>query len=149
VELLVRAGLGPRSALEAEDEPLADRDLVPACAHASSLVRAAAWFLLRAEADAWLACAYGECQHHWAVEAEEEAYETEEVLEMAALGVANPVDAARTRRRLLTMAFGDINDVPLAGAGDVEDFLAFYTEWVAHGRPEADFEDAARELGGG
>jgi hypothetical protein len=148
IEILVRAGLGPRSALEAEDEPLADRDLVPACTHSSSLVRAAAWFLLRDEADAWLACGYGECQHHWAVEAEEDAYEMDEVLELAGYGVANPVDAAYTRRRLLTMAFGDINDVALAGAGDVADFVAFYTEWVAHGRPEEDFAGAARELRG-
>ncbi|MDQ3539030.1 MAG: hypothetical protein M3415_09590 [Actinomycetota bacterium] len=148
IQILVRAGLGPRSVLEAEDEPLADRDLVPACTHASSLVRAAAWFLLRDEAEAWLACGYAECQHHWAVEAEEDAYEMEEVLELAGYGVVNPVDAAYTRRRLLTMAFGDINDVALAGAGDVADFIAFYTEWVAHGRPEDDFAAAAAELRG-
>jgi hypothetical protein len=72
----------------------------------------------------------------------------DEVLELAGYGVANPVDAAYTRRRLLTMAFGDINDVALAGAGDVADFVAFYTEWVAHGRPEEDFAGAARELRG-
>jgi hypothetical protein len=46
------------------------------------------------------------------------------------------------------MAFGDINDVSLAGAGDVADFVAFYTDWVAHGRPEEDFAGAARELRG-
>jgi hypothetical protein len=148
VELLRLADLGPRSAIEAEDEPLPDRDVAPACTHPSPVVRAAAWFLLRAEADAWLACAYAECQHHWAVEAEEDAYELEEVLEFAGYGLPNPVDAAHTRRRLLTLAFGDIVDVPLAGAGDVEDFLAFYREWVAHGRPEDALEDAARELRG-
>jgi hypothetical protein len=38
--------------------------------------------------------------------------------------------------------------VPLAGAGDLEDFIAFYNGWVEHGRPEDDFEDAARELRG-
>jgi hypothetical protein len=37
-------------------------------------------------------------RHHWAVEAEEDAYEMEEVLELASTGVANPVDAAYTRR---------------------------------------------------
>ena len=148
VELLVRVGLGPRTALEAEDEPLADRDLPAACTHPSGVVRAAAWFLLRAEADTWLACAYGECQHHWAVEAEEDAYELEEVLELAGHGVATPVDAARTRRRLLTIAFGDINDVPLAGVGDVGDFVAFYDEWVAGGRSEQALDAAARVLRG-
>jgi hypothetical protein len=148
VEVLVRVGLGPRTAIEAEDEPLADRDLAPTCTHTSPLVRAAAWFLLRAESDAWLACTYSECQHHWAVEAEEDAYELDEVLELAGHGVINPVDAARTRRRLLTLAFGDISDVPLAGAGDLDDFLAFYRGWVEHGRPEEALEDAARELRG-
>ena len=148
IEVLVAEGLAPRDEIEAEDEPLPDRHVAPALRHPSPVVREAAWFLLRAEADTWLACGYGECQHHWAVEAEEDAYEMEEVLELAGFGVANPVDAAYTRRRLLTLAFGDINDVPLAGAGDVEDFVAFYTEWVAHGRPEEDFEAAAAELRG-
>ncbi len=148
VELLAGQGLAPRDALEAEDEPLADRHVAPALRHDSAVVREAAWFLLRAEADTWMACSYGECQHHWAVEAEEDAYEMDEVLELAGYGVANPVDAAYTRRRLLTQAFGDINDVPLAGAGDVDDFVAFYTEWVAHGRPEEDFEAAAAQLRG-
>jgi hypothetical protein len=148
VELLAGVGLVPRDEIEAEDDPLPDRHIAPALTHASPLIRDAAWFLLRAEADTWMACAYGECQHHWAVEAEEDAYETDEVLELAGYGVTNPVDAAYTRRRLLTLAFGDINDVPLAGAGDVEDFVAFYTEWVAHGRPEDDFEAAAAELRG-
>jgi len=148
VALLGRVGLGPRTPLEAEDEPLPDRDLVAACEHPSPLVRDAAWFLLRVEADAWLGCSYGECQHHWAVEAEEDAYEMEEVLEFAAHGVPNPVDAAFQRRRLLTLAFGDIKDVPLAGAGDLDAFLEFYREWVARGRPEEDFQDMARELRG-
>jgi hypothetical protein len=148
VELLELAGLGPRNPLEAEDDPLPDRDLAAAAGHDSPLVRAAAWFLLHDEAERWLACTYAECGHHWAVEAEEDAYEMEEVLELASHGVANPVDAAYTRRRLLTLAFGDINDVPLAGAGDLEDFIAFYDGWVAAGRPEDDFEDAARELRG-
>ncbi len=148
VDLLTDAGLGPANAVEAEDEPLPDRHLAAACSAPEEIVRTAAWFLLRAEADAWLACGYGECQHHWAVEAEEDAYEQEEVLEMAGHGVANPVDAAYTRRRLLTLAYGDVNDVPLAGAGDIEDFLAFYDGWVAAGRPEDDFLDAARDLRG-
>jgi hypothetical protein len=148
IEVLGAAGLGPRNAVEAEDEPLADRDLAPACGHPSPVVRAAAWWLLRDEAEQWLACTYGECQHHWAVEAEEDAYELEEVLELAGYGVANPVDAAFQRRRLLTLAFGDVNDLRLAGAGDLEDFIAFYNGWVAHGRPEEDFQDAARELAG-
>jgi hypothetical protein len=148
VEILELAGLGPRNPIEAEDDPLPDRDVAAAVAHPSGVVRAAAWFLLRDEAETWLACTYSECQHHWAVEAEEDAYEMEEVLELASHGVANPVDAAYTRRRLLTLAFGDVKDVPLAGAGDVEDFIAFYEGWVAHGRPEEDFEDAARELRG-
>jgi hypothetical protein len=148
IELLELAGLGPRTPIEAEDEPLPDRDLGPALGHASPLVRAAGWFLLHDEAERWLACTYAECGHHWAVEAEEDAYEMEEVLELASHGVANPVDAAYTRRRLLTLAFGDINDVPLAGAGDLEDFIAFYDGWVAAGRPEDDFADAARELRG-
>ena len=147
-EVLVGVGLAPRDEIEAEDEPLPDRHVAPALRHESAIVRDAGWFLLRAEADTWLACSYGECQHHWAVEAEEDAYEMDEVLELAGFGVANPVDAAYTRRRLLTLAFGDINDVPLAGAGDVADFVAFYTEWVAHGRPEDDFEAAATELRG-
>ncbi|MGI8574448.1 MAG: hypothetical protein ACR2MA_03705 [Egibacteraceae bacterium] len=148
VEVLTVVGLGPRTALEAEDEPLPDRHLEAACEHASRVVRTAAWFLLRAEAETWLACAYAECQHHWAVEAEEDAFEQEEVLEMAAHGVTDPVDAAATRRRLLTMAFGDINDVPLAGAGGMDDFLAFYAGWVDHGRPEEALEEVARELRG-
>ena len=148
IEVLAGTGLGPRDELEAEDEPLPDRHLGPALSHPSAVVREAGWFLLRSEADAWLGCTYGECQHHWAVEAEEDAYEMDEVLELAGYGVANPVDAAYTRRRLLTMAFGDVNDVPLAGAGDVADFVAFYAEWVAHGRPEDDFEAAAQELRG-
>ena len=148
IEILAGVGLGPRDELEAEDEPLPDRNVGPALTHHSPVVRDAGWFLLRAEADAWMACGYGECQHHWAVEAEEDAYEMDEVLELAGYGVANPVDAAYTRRRLLTLAFGDINDVPLAGAGDIEDFIAFYSEWVAHGRPEEDFEAAAEELRG-
>lgn len=148
VEVLTRVGLGPRTAFEAEDEPLPDRALPGACGHASEVVRAAAWFLLREETDTWMACAYNECQHHWAVEAEEDAYEMEEVLELAGYGVATPVDAAYTRRRLLTLAFGDVNDVPLAGAGDLPDFIAFYDEWVAHGRPEEALADAARELRG-
>ncbi|QBI21655.1 hypothetical protein ER308_20180 [Egibacter rhizosphaerae] len=148
IEVLGLAGLGPRTPDEAEDEPLPDRDLRAACAHESPLMRAAAWFLLRSEADTWLACAYGECQHHWAVEAEEDQFEQEEVLEMASRGVSNPLDAALARRRLLTLAFGDINDVPLAGTDGLDDFLAFYEGWVAAGRPEEDFEDAARELRG-
>jgi|GEM_PF-2568019 len=146
VEVLTEAGLGPATAIEAEDEPLPDRHLAAAFGHASAVVRAAAWFLLRAEADTWLACSYNECGHHWAVEAEEDAYEMEEVLELASRGVTNPVDAAFQRRRLLTLAFGDISDVPLAGAGDLEDFIAFYEGWVAAGKPEDDFADAAREL---
>lgn len=146
VEVLGRAGLGPRSAVEAEDDPLPDADVAPATTHASPVVRAAAWFLLREDADAWLACSYGECQHHWAVEAEEDAYELEEVLELAGYGVANPVDAAYQRRRLLTLAFGDVNDVPLAGAGDVETFVTFYESWVAAGRAEEDFERAVEDL---
>lgn len=148
VELLAGAGFSPRDEIEAEDEPLPDRHVAPALQHPSAVIREAGWFLLRAEAETWLACSYGECQHHWAVEAEQDAYEMDEVLELAGYGVPNPVDAAHTRRRLLTMAFGDINDVPLAGAGDVADFVAFYTEWVAHGRPEDDFADAAAELRG-
>ena len=148
VEVLGRVGLGPRTAVEAEDEALPDRDVVPACTHASAVVREAAWFLLRLEADTWLACAYAECQHHWAVEAEEDAYELEEVLELAGYGVPTPVDAAYQRRRLLTLAFGDVRDVALAGAGDVADFVAFYTDWVARGRDEEEFEATARELGG-
>lgn len=148
VEILGRTGLGPRNPLEAEDDPLPDRDVAAALTDPSAVVRAAAWFLLRDEAEAWEACLYSECQHHWAVEAEEDAYELEEVLEIAGHGIANPVDAAYQRRRLLTLAFGDVNDVPLAGAGDLEDFLAFYQEWVAHGRPEEDFEQAARDLAG-
>jgi hypothetical protein len=108
----------------------------------------AAWFLLHDDAERWLACTYAECQHHWAVEAEEDAYELEEVLELAGRGAPNPVDAAYQRRRLLTLAFGDISDVPLAGAGDLDDFLAFYTDWVARGRSEEEFEAAARELRG-
>lgn len=148
IEILELAGLGPRNPLEAEDDPMPDRDLGPAMAHPSAIVRAAAWYLLRDEAETWLACTYSECGHHWAVEAEEEAYEMEEVLELASHGVANPVDAAYQRRRLLTMAFGDVNDVPLAGTADLEDFIAFYNGWVEHGRPEEDFVDAARELRG-
>ena len=148
IELLAGVGMAPRDELEAEDEPLPDRHVAPALTSDSAVIRAAGWFLLRAEAETWMACSYGECQHHWAVEAEEDAYEMDEVLELAGFGVANPVDAAYTRRRLLTLAFGDINDVPLAGAGDVEDFVVFYTEWVAHGRPEEDFEAAAAELRG-
>jgi hypothetical protein len=148
VDVLVAVGLAPRDEMETEDDPLPDRHVEPALTHPSEVVRAAGWFLLRNDAETWLACQYGECQHHWAVEAEEDAYEMDEVLELAGYGVANPVDAAYTRRRLLTLAFGDINDVPLAGAGDVEDFVAFYTEWVAHGRPEDDFEAAAAELRG-
>lgn len=148
VEVLGLAGLGPTTAEEAEDEPLPDRHVAAACAHPSPVIRAAAWWLLRSESDAWMACAYGECQHHWAVQAEEDQFEQEEVLEMASRGVANPVDAAYTRRRLLTLAFGDINDVPLAGSEGLDDFLAFYEGWVAAGRPEDDFLDAARELRG-
>jgi hypothetical protein len=143
-ELLAMGGLVGSD----EDEPLPDGNVAAACQHPSPLVRAAAWFLLADEGDAWLACTYGECQHHWAVEAEEEAFTQEEVLELAGLGVEDPVDAAYQRRRLLTLAFGDIADVPLAGAGDIADFLAFYRGWVAAGRPESDFEDAARELRG-
>jgi hypothetical protein len=148
VELLASAGLGPRNQIEAEDEPLPDRHLAAVLSHPSPLVRAAGWFLLRDEDDAWLACGYSECQHHWAVEAEEDVYELEEVLELAGHGVANPVDAAYTRRRLLTMAFGDVRDVPLAGQGDLDAFVAFYTEWVAHGRPEEALEEVAAELRG-
>jgi hypothetical protein len=144
VELLAVAGLAGPDA----DEPLPDEHLAGACEHHSPLVRASAWFLLADEADAWLACTYGECQHHWAVEAEEEAFTQEEVLELAGLGVSDPVDAAYQRRRLLTMAFGDISDVALAGAGDLSDFLDFYREWVASGRPEETFEQAARDLRG-
>lgn len=148
VGVLGRVGLGPRSVLEAEDDPLPDVDLVAATTHASPVVRAAAWFLLRDEADTWLACSYGECQHHWAVEAEEDAYELDEVLELAGYGLANPVDAAYQRRRLLTLAFGDVNDVPLAGAGDVETFVAFYESWTAAGRSEEDFQRAVDDLRG-
>ena len=148
LELLVAVDLGPRDELEAEDEPLPDRHVAPALRHDSALVREAGWFLLRVEAESWMACAYGECQHHWAVEAEEDAYEMDEVLELAGYGVRNPVDAAYIRRRLLTLAFGDINDVPLVGAGDVGDFVDFYAEWVAHGRPEEELEAAAKQLRG-
>lgn len=148
VEVLLRVGLGPRTALEAEDEPLPDRDLDAAVLHDSPVVRAAAWFLLRSDAETWMACRYGECQHHWAVEAEEDAYEHAEVLELAAHGVVNPVDAATVRRRLLTDAFGDINDVPLAGASDPTDFIAFYRDWVAAGRPQDMFEEAVAQLRG-
>lgn len=148
VQLLRRADLGHRSPEEAEDDPLPDRDVAPACAHPSPLVRAAAWFLLQDEAERWLACTYGECQHHWAVEAEEETYELEEVLELAGRGVADPVDAARQRRRLLDLAFGDVSDVPLAGAGDLDDFLAFYHGWVARGRPEEELRATAERLRG-
>ena len=147
-EVLLSVGLGPRDELEAEDEPLPDRHVGPVLGSASAIVRDAGWFLLRAEADQWMACAYGECQHHWAVEAEEDAYEMEEVLELAGFGVTNPVDAAYTRRRLLTLAFGDINDVPLAGAGEVADFVEFYRDWVEHGRDEEVFEAAAAALRG-
>lgn len=148
VAVLGRAGLGPRNPVEAEDEPLPDRDLDAAAVHPSPLVRAAAWWLLRDEAEEWMACAYNECQHHLAVEAEEDAFEQDEVLELAAMGVANPVDAAYQRRRLLTIAFGDVSDVPLAGAGDLEAFVAFYTDWVNRGRPEEEFQRAAEELRG-
>jgi hypothetical protein len=148
IELLELAGLGPANPIEAEDEPLPDRHVAAAAGHHSPLVRAAAWFLLRDDAEAWLACTYNECGHHWAVEAEEDAYEMEEVLELAARGVANPVDAAYQRRRLLTRAFGDISDVPLAGAGDLDDFLAFYDEWSAHGQPEEAFDEMVEELRG-
>jgi hypothetical protein len=144
--VLRRADLGARSDTEAEDEALPDAEVAPATTHASPLVRAAAWFLLRVEADTWLACAYGECQHHWAVEAEEDAFELEEVTELAGYGVANPVDAAHQRRRLLTLAFGDVRDVPLAGAGDVATFVEFYRDWVAAGRSEDDFRRAAEAL---
>lgn len=148
VAVLGRAGLGPRNPLEAEDEPLPDRDLEAATTHSSPVVRRAAWWLLRDEADEWMACAYNECQHHLAVEAEEDAFEQEEVLELAGMGVANPVDAAYQRRRLLELAFGDVSDVPLAGADDLEAFVEFYNEWVAHGRPEDEFQRAAEELRG-
>jgi hypothetical protein len=148
LELLVSVGLGPRDELEAEDEPLPDRHVAPALRHQSAVIREAGWFLLRVEAETWMACAYGECQHHWAVEAEEDAYEMDEVLELAGYGVRNPVDAAYIRRRLLTLAFGDINDVPLAGAGDVADFVEFYADWVAHGRDEEALEAAAQQLRG-
>jgi hypothetical protein len=148
VALLRLAGLGPASAIEEEDDPLPDRHVRAACVHPSPFVRQAAWFLLHDDAERWLACTYAECQHHWAVEAEEDAYELEEVLELAGRGAPNPVDAAYQRRRLLTLAFGDISDVPLAGAGDLDDFLAFYTDWVARGRSEEEFEAAARELRG-
>jgi hypothetical protein len=146
VEVLTSAELGPDTAVEAEDDPLPDRHLEAACTHPSPVVRAAAWFLLRNEADTWLACAYGECQHHWAVEAEEDAYEHAEVLELAAHGVASPVDAALVRRQLLSEAFGDINDVPLAGATDPDDFIAFYNDWVAGGRSQDQFDEAVRQL---
>jgi hypothetical protein len=148
VTVLNRAGLGPRDPVEAEDEPLPDRDLDTAAAHPSPVVRTAAWWLLRDEAEEWMACAYNQCQHHLAIEAEEDAFEQEEVLELAALGVANPVDAAYQRRRLLTLAFGDVSDVPLAGAGDLEAFVAFYTDWVNRGRPEEELQRAAEELRG-
>ena len=148
IEILGQVGLGPQNVIEAEDDPLPDRDLDAACTHPSPVVRAAAWFLLRNEAETWLACAYGECQHHWAVEAEEDAYEHAEVLELAAHGVTSPVDAALVRRRLLTEAFGDINDVPLAGASDPSDFIAFYNDWVAGGRSAEVFEAAVRDLRG-
>lgn len=149
VAVLNRVGFGAPTTDEVDDDPLPDADVGPATVHGSPLVRAAAWFLLRAEADAWLACTYGECQHHWAVEAEEDAFELEEVLELAGYGVANPVDAAYQRRRLLTLAFGDVNDVPLAGAGDVETFVSFYESWVAAGRSEEDFQRAVDDLRGG
>lgn len=148
IEVLSLVGLGPRNVIEAEDDPLPDRDVETACTHASAIVRAAAWFLLRSEADTWVACAYGECQHHWAVEAEEDAYEHAEVLELAAHGVATPVDAAMVRRRLLSEAFGDINDVPLAGASDPADFIAFYNDWVAGGRDPDAFAAAVQQLRG-
>lgn len=148
LEVLAVVGLGPRSAEDAEAEPLPAAHVAPACRHDSGIVRAAAWFLLRADSDHWLGCQYGECQHHWAVEAEEDQFEQEEVLDLAGRGVADPVDAAYQRRRLLTMAFGDITDVPLAGAGDIDDFIAFYDGWVAAGRPEDAFADAARDLRG-
>jgi hypothetical protein len=148
VGVLRRARLGPATAVEEEDDPLPDRHLRAACTHASAVVRQAAWFILHDDAERWLACTYADCQHHWAVEAEEDAYELEEVLELAGRGVENPVDAARERRRLLTLAFGDISDVPLAGAGDLAHFLDFYTAWVARGRPEDEFEAAAEELRG-
>lgn len=148
VAVLNRAGLGPRNPVEAEDEPLPDRDVDAALTHHSPVVRAAGWWLLRDDADEWLACTYNECQHHLAIEAEEAAFEQEEVLELAGHGVANPVDAAYQRRRLLTLAFGDVSDVPLAGSGDIEAFVAFYTDWVARGRPEDEFEQAAEELRG-
>jgi hypothetical protein len=148
VELLTGAGLGPASPIEAEDDPLPPRHTDAALQHPSPLVRATAWFLLRDLDDAWLACGYSECQHHWAVEAEEDAYELDEVLELAGHGLANPLDAAMVRRRLLTMAFGDVRDVPLAGQGDLDAFVAFYTEWVAHGRPEEALEEVAAELRG-
>lgn len=148
VEVLQAAGLGPRNPIEAEDDPLPDRDVTAACTHPSAVVRTAAWFLLHDDADTWLGCTYNECGHHWAVEAEEDAFEMEEVLELAARGVANPVDAAYQRRRLITLAFGDISDVPLAGAGDLEDFIAFYDEWTAHGQPEEALQEMAEELRG-
>ncbi len=144
--VLERVGLGPRTPLEAEDEPLPDRDVEAVLAHDSGVVRAAGWFLLRDEADEWLGCAYNECQHHLAVEAEEDAFEQEEVLELASMGVPNPVDAAYQRRRLLTLAFGDVSDVPLAGAGDVADFVDFYRDWVARGKPEEEFQEAVEAL---
>jgi len=144
--VLDRVGLGPRTPVEAEDEPLPERDVEAVLAHPSGVVRAAGWFLLRDEADEWLGCAYNECQHHLAVEAEEDAFEQEEVLELASLGVPNPVDAAYQRRRLLTLAFGDVSDVPLAGAGDVADFVDFYRDWVARGKPEEEFQEAVEAL---
>jgi len=148
VSILTRVGLGPRTPIEAEDEPLPDRDVTAATTHDHALVRAAAWWLLRDEAEAWLPCTYNECGHHWAVEAEEDAFEMDEVLELAAHGVANPVDAAYQRRRLLTLAFGEITDVPLAGAGDLDDFIVFYNEWSAHGQPEEALQEMAEELRG-
>lgn len=146
--VLRRAGLGAATDDDADDELLGDAELEPACSHPSPLVRAAAWFVLYDEAERWLACTYAECQHHWAVAAEEDAYELDEVLEFAGHGVTSPVDAAYQRRRLLTLAFGDVTDVPLAGAGDVDHFLAFYREWVAGGRSEEEFQRAAESLRG-
>lgn len=146
--VLVCAGLGPEDLEDPDADPLPDEAVEPALLCPSPIVREAAWFLLREEGDAWQACVYAECQHHWAVEAEEDAFELEEVLELAGYGIANPVDAAYTRRRLLTMAFGDVRDVRLAGAGDVADFVTFYRDWTASGRREEDMEEAARALRG-
>ena len=51
-------------------------------------------------------------------------------------------------RRVDVVEGGDAAGMGLNEAGDLDAFLAFYTEWVAHGRPEEDFQAMARELRG-